>query len=203
MVHPSVSGGYAYYNGTSMAAPHVAGVVALWLAEDPTLTPKAIVDELKASALSRSSTQCPRKCGPGLLNADRKQAAEAVTVAIRVRSFHVAGGAAHIVAHVRANGRPQAGRTVSFTSATSVEAKKYSRQRPASNAILSTVQEPTLDQTYLRLAPSCPSRASMNLFWIQARVFRQRINPIRSRPKTVRNGLGLSKARPPIMSRFA
>lgn len=118
MVHPSVSGGYAYYNGTSMAAPHVAGVVALWLAQDPTLTPKAIVDELKASALSRSSTQCPRKCGPGLLNAVRKQAAEAVAVAIRVRSFHVAGGAARIVARVWVNGKPQAGRTVSFTSAT-------------------------------------------------------------------------------------
>jgi serine protease len=68
MVHPD-AGSYAFYNGTSMAAPHVAGVTALWLAVNPSLSPAQLLSELQASALPRSSDQCPRPCGAGLLNA--------------------------------------------------------------------------------------------------------------------------------------
>lgn len=66
-----VEGGYAGYNGTSMAAPHVAGVVALWLSVDPSLTPLRIQTELQANALKRNAAQCPKACGAGLLNAIR------------------------------------------------------------------------------------------------------------------------------------
>lgn len=62
-----VRGGYARYNGTSMAAPHVAGAAALLLAQNPRLSPKDVLDELKARALPRSSAQCPSPCGAGLL----------------------------------------------------------------------------------------------------------------------------------------
>ncbi len=68
MVDPS-SGTYAFYNGTSMAAPHVAGVAALMLADDPTLTPAQILSRMQATARPRSSTECPKACGAGLLNA--------------------------------------------------------------------------------------------------------------------------------------
>lgn len=67
----SVSGGYQRYNGTSMAAPHVAGVIALWLFQDPTLTPSTILQELQSAALGRTSSQCPNPCGAGLLSAVR------------------------------------------------------------------------------------------------------------------------------------
>ncbi len=68
MVDPS-AGTYAFYNGTSMAAPHAAGVAALMLADDPTLTPAQILARMQATARPRSSTECPQACGAGLLNA--------------------------------------------------------------------------------------------------------------------------------------
>ena len=66
----TVDGGYAYYNGTSMAAPHVAGVAALLLAKEPSQTPAGVLARLQAAAMPRDATQCPKPCGAGLLNAD-------------------------------------------------------------------------------------------------------------------------------------
>ncbi len=64
-----VQGGEAFYNGTSMAAPHVAGVVALMAAKKPNITQTEALSALKATAIARSATECPRPCGAGLLNA--------------------------------------------------------------------------------------------------------------------------------------
>ena len=62
-----VDGGYAYYNGTSMASPHVAGAAALHIAQDPTLTPAGVLARLQADALPRTAAECPKPCGAGLL----------------------------------------------------------------------------------------------------------------------------------------
>ncbi len=67
-VHPS-AGTYARYNGTSMAAPHVSGAAALYLALDPPLSPAALTQRLKDNAIHRTSLDCPQPCGAGLLNA--------------------------------------------------------------------------------------------------------------------------------------
>jgi serine protease len=58
---------YAVYQGTSMAAPHVAGVAALMLAANPNLTPDVIAAQLKATA--RAFPASCTGCGAGIVNA--------------------------------------------------------------------------------------------------------------------------------------
>ena len=56
---------YQFYNGTSMAAPHVAGVIALMLAVNPNLTPTDI-DQLLAGTHPRTTRRMTRDLGvPG------------------------------------------------------------------------------------------------------------------------------------------
>lgn len=64
---------YAFYQGTSMAAPHVAGLVALMLAADPSLTPELVRMRLLESARRLDAAACGRPsaddCGAGLIDA--------------------------------------------------------------------------------------------------------------------------------------
>ena len=64
---------YAFYQGTSMAAPHVAGTLALLLAADPSATPAALRNHLSATATPLSASACQRPsasdCGAGLIDA--------------------------------------------------------------------------------------------------------------------------------------
>jgi serine protease len=58
---------YAFYQGTSMAAPHVAGVAALMLSVKPSATPDQIKAALQSSA--RAFPGSCSGCGSGILNA--------------------------------------------------------------------------------------------------------------------------------------
>ncbi|MGC0206841.1 S8 family peptidase [Streptomyces levis] len=59
---------YAYYQGTSMATPHVAGLAALMKSAVPALTPAQIESAIKANARPLPGT-CSGGCGAGLADA--------------------------------------------------------------------------------------------------------------------------------------
>jgi serine protease len=62
------SDSYAFYNGTSMATPHVSGVVALMLQAKSTLTPDQVTQILQSTARAFPAT-CSQ-CGSGIVNAN-------------------------------------------------------------------------------------------------------------------------------------
>jgi len=51
-------------SGTSMATPCAAGIVALWMQADPTLTPEKVKEVMAATAISDSHTQASAHFGP-------------------------------------------------------------------------------------------------------------------------------------------
>ncbi len=64
---------YAFFQGTSMAAPHVAGFAALMLTQDPTLSFAQVKAGLEAASNALSASDCNRPsgsdCGFGLIDA--------------------------------------------------------------------------------------------------------------------------------------
>ncbi|AWK12537.1 protease [Streptomyces spongiicola] len=59
---------YAAYQGTSMAAPHIAGLAALMIDANPSLTPAQIESTIKSKARSLPGS-CSGGCGSGLADA--------------------------------------------------------------------------------------------------------------------------------------
>jgi subtilisin family serine protease len=69
-VYSSVpGGGYAYWNGTSMATPHVSGTIALMLEANPLLTVDDIYDTLKSTSDDLGSPGKDTRYGWGVINA--------------------------------------------------------------------------------------------------------------------------------------
>lgn len=71
--------GYAFFQGTSMAAPHVAGTASLMLSANPMLTPAQVRQLLQSSARAfpvGTEADChPGSCGAGIVNAGAAVAA--------------------------------------------------------------------------------------------------------------------------------
>lgn len=111
---------YAFYQGTSMAAPHVAGVAALMLARNPSLTPDEIEGLLKSTARPLP-VACSVGCGRGLVDA-----------AAAVSGVFVGASAATLVSEVEPNDPHATAQTldslpvkVGGTIATSVDLDTY------------------------------------------------------------------------------
>jgi hypothetical protein len=73
---------YINYQGTSMAAPHVSGVVSLLFSLYPNLTPAQVLQILQSSAKAfPSGGVCnTSKCGAGIVNASAAIAAATITI---------------------------------------------------------------------------------------------------------------------------
>lgn len=65
-----VGAGYAFYQGTSMAAPHIAGLAALMKSKDSSLTPVKIESLLKQGTRPMPGG-CSAGCGAGLSDATK------------------------------------------------------------------------------------------------------------------------------------
>ena len=76
---------YAYYQGTSMATPHVAGVAALMISRNPALTVEQVEALLRSSV--RAFPVACSGCGTGLLDASLAVAAAAATPAAVLSSL--------------------------------------------------------------------------------------------------------------------
>lgn len=68
---PANDNSYAYFQGTSMAAPHVAGVVSLLIGQNPTLTPAEVAFHLQLTArpFPDGSSCNASSCGAGIVDA--------------------------------------------------------------------------------------------------------------------------------------
>jgi serine protease len=62
---------YVYYQGTSMAAPHVSGVVSLMISRNPSLTPSQVLSILQSTAKAfPGGSSCNTSiCGSGIVDA--------------------------------------------------------------------------------------------------------------------------------------
>ncbi|GMV30856.1 MAG: hypothetical protein AMXMBFR59_29810 [Rhodanobacteraceae bacterium] len=121
---------YAFYAGTSMASPHVAGLAALMLAKNPSLTPDQIETLIKNNAKPLPGT-CTGGCGTGIIDAAKTLAA-------------VGGGGGGNVAPVANFSVTTSGLTASFTdSSTDSDGSIASRSWNFGDGSTSTAANPS------------------------------------------------------------
>lgn len=122
---------YVRYQGTSMATPHVSGVVSLMLSAEPGLSPGQVSQILAASARSfPSGSTCAGICGAGLLDAGAAVAQAAgttttTTLATTTTTSPPTGGPGDFGKISPADGQGNLKKRVTFSWGTSSGATGY------------------------------------------------------------------------------
>jgi serine protease len=122
---------YVGYMGTSMATPHVAGVVALMLAKNPNLTPDDVEAKLKSSA--RAFPAACSGCGAGIVDASA-----AVDAATGVTAPTISETESNNTIST-ANSVATAGTTVNGTMSTTTDTDYFVVQLPAGKTLSATM----------------------------------------------------------------
>jgi serine protease len=112
---------YKVGSGTSMAAPHVSGVVALMLSRNAALTPAQIKSYLQSSARAHAAgTTCTQNrylglCGAGMLDAEAalQQVDDLPPAVVLENSYQVVAPGANVT--LTGSAAPAAGRTATYS----------------------------------------------------------------------------------------
>ncbi|MEI7755480.1 MAG: S8 family serine peptidase, partial [Actinomycetota bacterium] len=111
---------YAYYQGTSMATPHVSGVAALVKSVQPSITPAALTALLRSTStpFAAGSTCTTALCGTGILDAANAVTAAAAVGPRTLGAFSKASPAAGTIGTVLAP-------TLTWAASTGASAYEY------------------------------------------------------------------------------